>query len=188
MLSLFTLMVYPVQAGVSLHQAAHLVERGLSATAAVTAVGAFSMTSAVAGLGFGILLRWISVRAALALSAALLSASAVLMTAVTGPAQALAAAMLFGAGIGGIQTILPVAWADYFGRRNFGAIRGVALTIQVTSQAAGPLLSGVLRDWTGDYAASLMSFAGLAGGAMLAAMLVRAPNLPSRRSSRLDRA
>ena len=89
--------------------------------------------------------------------------------------------MLFGAGIGGIQTILPVAWADYFGRRNFGAIRGVALTIQVTAQASGPLLSGVLRDLTGTYVASLLCFAALAGGAMLAAMLVRAPVVPSGR-------
>ena len=73
------------------------------------------------------------------------------------------AAMLFGAGIGGIQTILPVAWADYFGRRNFGAIRGVALTIQVSAQASGPLLSGVLRDLTGTYVASLACFAALCG-------------------------
>lgn len=181
MLSLFTAMVYPVQAGVSLHQAAHLVERGLSPAAAVTAVSTFSITSAMAGLGFGVLLRWVSVRIALALSGALLAVSALLLTTVADPAQALMAAMCFGAGIGGIQTILPVAWADYFGRRNFGAIRGVALTIQVTSQAAGPLLSGVLRDLTGTYLASLLCFAALSGGAVLAAMLVRAPGaLPSR--------
>ena len=48
------------------------------------------------------------------------------------------AACIFGVGIGGMQTCLPVAWADYFGRKNFGAIRGVVLTIQVTAQAIGP--------------------------------------------------
>ena len=56
-------------------------------------------------------------------------------------------------------TVLPLAWADYFGRQSFGAIRGVALTVQVTAQASGPLLSGVLRDLTGDYTASLVCFA-----------------------------
>ncbi len=175
MLSLFTLMVYPVQAGISLHQAAHLVERGLSTSAAVSAVSTFSITSAVVGLGYGILLRWISVRWALALAGALLAFSALLLTTVTNPAQAITAAMLFGSGIAGLQTILPVAWADYFGRRNFGAIRGVALTIQVTAQASGPLLSGILRDWTGTYVASLYSFAVLSGLAILAAMLVKRP-------------
>ena len=28
-------------------------------------------------------------------------------------------------------TLLPVAWADYFGRANYGAIRGLALSAQV---------------------------------------------------------
>ena len=48
------------------------------------------------------------------------------------------------------MTLLPVAWADYFGRESFGAIRGVVLTLQVLAQAAGPLLSGALRDWSGN--------------------------------------
>ena len=48
------------------------------------------------------------------------------------------------------MTLLPVAWADYFGRESYGAIRGVALSLQVLAQAAGPLLSGALRDWSGN--------------------------------------
>src|SRR5262249_27925855 len=65
------------------------------------------------------------------------------------------AAGLFGVGIGAILTLLPIAWADYFGRRSYGAIRGVALSLQVVAQAVGPLLSGGLRDWSGTYTASL---------------------------------
>ena len=61
------------------------------------------------------------------------------------------AAALFGTGIGAILTILPIAWADFFGRNSFGAIRGIALTLQVTAQASGPLISGLLRDHTGVY-------------------------------------
>jgi MFS family permease len=86
-----------------------------------------------------------------------------------------AAASLFGAGIGGVLTILPLAWADYFGRNSFGAIRGAALTVQVTAQASGPLLSGVLRDLTGDYRASLSAFAVLAALGVVLALLARAP-------------
>ena len=69
----------------------------------------------------------------------------------------------------------PVAWADYYGRRSYGAIRGVALTFQVLAQAAGPLLSGVLRDATGTYALSLECFATLASLAIIAALLARPP-------------
>jgi MFS family permease len=82
---------------------------------------------------------------------------------------------MFGLGVGGLQVVLPVAWADYFGRRNFGAIRGVALTIQVTAQATGPLASGLLRDWTGDYSASLITFAVLSAIGAVAALLIKPP-------------
>jgi cyanate permease len=86
------------------------------------------------------------------------------------------AAGVFGIGIGGIMTLLPLAWIDYFGRESYGAIRGVALSLQVLAQAVGPLLSGVLRDRSGTYTYSLVvlgSFAAIAIGAALAAQRPR---------------
>jgi MFS transporter, OFA family, oxalate/formate antiporter len=183
LLSLYTLLVYPVQAGMSLHQAAHLMERGVGASVAVSSVTMFSATSGLVGLAFGIILRRIGVRVGLAFSGVTLCAASLLIARVTTPFEALAAAAMFGLAMGGIHTALPVAWADYFGRRSFGAIRGVALAIQVTAQASGPLLSGVLRDWTGDYAASLTVFATLGALAALAALLIKAPRPPQRQES-----
>ena len=84
------------------------------------------------------------------------------MLGIATPEQGYIAAGCFGVGIGGILTVLPLAWADYFGRASFGAIRGVALTMQVTAQAAGPLISGVLRDLTGTYVVPFACFAALA--------------------------
>ncbi len=176
MLSLFVLMAYPIQAGMSLHQAAHLIECGLSPTAAVSAVAIFSLGTAISAVAFGNAGRWISVRMALAISGVLLSASALVTAIVTTPLMGTMSAILFGFGLGALQTVLPVAWADYFGRKNFGAIRGVALTFQVTAQACGPLLSGVLRDWTGTYVVSLIVFAGLGLLAAMAALLIRQPS------------
>lgn len=176
MLSLYTVLVYPVQAGMSLHQAAHFAERGLPAAIVVACVTAFSVTSAFTGLAFGVVLRRIGVRAGLSLSACLLAASALVVSQAATPSMALLGACLFGAGMGGLGTGLPVAWADYFGRRSFGAIRGVALSMQVAAQATGPLLSGVLRDWSGDYVTSLMCFAAFSGIAILAALLIEPPN------------
>ncbi|HKS90274.1 MAG TPA: hypothetical protein VJR70_12605, partial [Stellaceae bacterium] len=66
---------------------------------------------------------------------------------------------------------------NYFGRRNFGAIRGIALSAQVLAQAAGPLLSGALRDWTGNYERPLECFALLALLSIAAALLARQPRL-----------
>jgi MFS family permease len=175
LLSLFTLLAYPVQAGVSLHQAPFLIERGLSPTVAATVVGLFSFVSGIASLGFGLLPAGVSVRWRLAAVGLLLALGALTMLTVHGPTMGYAAAAVFGLGIGGLLSMLPLAWADYFGRRSYGAIRGIALSVQVLAQASGPLASGVLRDLTGGYEASLTCFATLAGLSFLAALLARPP-------------
>lgn len=179
-LALFTALIYPVQAGLSLHQAAHLIERGLSPASAATVVSMFSFASAFTGFGYGILQRWLNVKSAMFLAGIVLASSAIVMTQVTSFAGGLAAGILFGLGIGGVHTLLPVAWADYFGRKSFGAIRGIALTVQVAAQAAGPLISAVLRDTTGDYVASLLLFATLSGLGSCTALITRAPKAPDR--------
>ena len=97
------------------------------------------------------------------------------MKTIATPGDAYLAAALFGFGVGGILTLLPIAWADYFGRANFGAIRSVALSAQVIAQASGPLLSGALRDWTGNYQLSLAVLAALGGLSIVAALAARRP-------------
>jgi sugar phosphate permease len=180
LLALFTMVVYPVQAGISLHQAPYLIERGLSPTVAATVVSSFSLVSALAGLAFGLLTRRIGVRIGLGMTATFLGVSAIAMLGIATPLHGYLAAGCFGLGIGGLLTVLPLAWADYFGRASFGAIRGVALTVQVTAQASGPLLSGVLRDLTGDYVASLVCFVVLSFIGAFIALLARAPRPPHR--------
>jgi sugar phosphate permease len=180
LLALYTVAVFPGQAGVSLHQAPHLIERGLSAATAAGIVSAFSLAGGLGGLGLGLAGRRLGVRASLALSAALSTAGTLTMLAIAAPLTGFAAAICFGAGIGGVLTILPLAWADYFGRNSYGAIRGAALTMQVLAQASGPVLSGYLRDLTGDYTASLVSFGALSALGVVLALLARAPRRPSR--------
>jgi OFA family oxalate/formate antiporter-like MFS transporter len=176
LLSLYTVLVYPVQAGVSLHQAAHLIERGLAPIAAATVISVFSALSAVASFGVGFAPRRLPVRYSLSLLALLLAAGTFGLISVSTIEGAYLAAGCFGLGIGGIMTLLPVAWADYFGRESFGAIRGVALSLQVLAQAAGPLLSGALRDWSGTYTPSLTVFASVACLAALAALVAQRPH------------
>lgn len=177
LLSLYTVLVYPVQAGVSLHQAPHLIERGLSPVAAATIIAFLSAVSALAAFGIGFLPRRWPVRYLMAVTAVLLSAGSFGLISVSSTEMAALPAGLFGLGIGGVMMLLPMAWADYFGRESYGAIRGVALSLQVTAQAAGPLVSGMLRDWSGTYTASLLLFGALAALAVLAALAARQPRL-----------
>jgi MFS transporter, OFA family, oxalate/formate antiporter len=175
LLMLYTVLVYPVQAGVSLHQAPHLVERGIDATSAALIVSAFSLMSGAGTLACGFLPRRLPIRFAMAGVGALLAAGTLLMTRIASPAEGYAAAAVFGFGIGGVLTLLPVAWADYFGRENYGAIRGLALSAQVLAQAAGPLVSGALRDLNGDYGAALYCFFALSALGAGTALFARKP-------------
>jgi MFS family permease len=177
LLSFYTVLVFPVQAGVSLHQAAHLIERGIAPFAAATAIGVFSAMSAVASFAVGILPRRWPVRYAMVGAAVVLSVGTFGLIGVRSVLAAYVAAGLFGMGIGAILTLLPIAWADYFGRRSFGTIRGVALSLQVVAQAVGPLLSGGLRDWSGTYTASLSVFGTLSAIAAFVAFAAHRPRV-----------
>ncbi len=175
LLSLYTVLVFPVQAGVSLHQAPHLIERGLSPIAAATVISFFSAMSVVASFGIGFLPRHWPLRYVMSVAAALLGIGTVGLVGVDSVEVAYLFAGLFGLGIGGVLTLLPMAWADYFGRESYGAIRGVALSLQVLAQAAGPLVSGLLRDASGNYTESLLLFGILAALAAVVALVARHP-------------
>ncbi len=175
LLMLYTVMVYPVQAGVSLHQASHMVQRGLDPVTAALIVSTFSFLSMLATAACGFLPRRLPIRFPLAFIGVLLTTGTLLMPGIDSAAEGYLAAGLFGFGIGGVLTLLPVAWADYFGRENYGAIRGIALSMQVLAQATGPLLSGVLYDWTGNYTVSLHCFAALSVLSIVAALAARQP-------------
>ena len=175
LLNLFTFLVFPIQAGISLHQAPLLIERGIDAPTAALVVATFSLFSGISGLLFGFIVRRIGVRPSLLVSAMILIGAVLAMQAFANELQAFLAAALFGIALGGIFTILPVAWADFFGRESYGAIRGIALSIQVVAQASGPLISGVLRDATGNYATGLYTYAGFAIAAFVVAVFLRHP-------------
>ncbi len=79
LLLLYTVLVYPVQAGVSLHQAANLIERGIAPTIAAAIVSLFSLMSAVASAACGLLPRALPIKYPLALTGAFLAAGTLLM-------------------------------------------------------------------------------------------------------------
>ena len=181
-----SVFIYPVQAGVSLHQAPHLIDRGLSLGVAASAVSAFSVMSAVGALVFGHLEARFGLRRSLAVSAVLMAIGAAMMLVVTNALDAYVSAVVFGAGIGGLFTLFPLAWANSFGRENLGAIRGLTLPVQTLAQASGPLVSGALFDLTGSYDVSLKFFCASACVAGVLALFAVRPTNTSTNNQRND--
>ena len=65
---------------------------------------------------------------------------------------------LFGFGVGGMLSVPPVAYADYYGRRSLGAIRGVTEPFTSLEQAIGTVAAGIVFDVTGSYDIALTRF------------------------------
>ena len=171
-------MVFLVQAGVNTHLAAYLRDQGLNA--AFAGVG-ISLNAAFLGLG-SIFWGWITERfppryvlAGVAISVG--GASALFIIA-DSTAEILAYSVLFGFGVGGLLSVPPVGYADYFGRRSLGAIRGVTEPLTSFGQAIGAVLSGVVFDLTNSYQFAFMAFAVMGGLATVLVLFARPPRGP----------
>lgn len=161
LLTIYTALAFAIQAGISLHQAPYLIERGVTPTTAATIVGTFSISAAAGSLLFGRLGDRFPIRALLVGAALLQLLAALNMTFINSALDGYIAALIFGVGLGGLMTLTPLAFAAYFGRRHYGAIRGLAVPAQVIGQAVGPLIAGAARDFTGSYIAAFLIFAAI---------------------------
>ena len=87
-------------------------------------------------------------------------------------------AVLHGCAWGVRGTLMPAIRADYFGAGSFGLITGISGLVVMLGMSAGPLLSGVLADLTGDYRAGFLLISGSALVGSLLFALARRPERP----------
>ena len=150
-LAAFSALGFIVQAGVSLHQVPHYIGVGVPTTLAAFTSSAFAVGQIPGGIVLAALGRRVPVRALLA-AAALIVAAGALGTGYSGSLNwGIPSGFTLGAGVGGLHSLLRLAWADYYGRRHLGAIRGLTLPAQIGGQAIGPVVAGFMFDATGGY-------------------------------------
>ena len=178
--------LFLVQAGINTHMAALLRDQGLSLF--LSGVG-LSLNAAFMGAGslaWGWIAERLPARYVLAGVSVAVAVPALLFLTADTTAKALAIASLFGFGVGGMLSVPPVAYADYYGRRSLGAIRGVTEPFTSLEQAVGAVASGIVYDLTGSYAIALITFAILGGVTAVVILFAKpprrppAPNLPLR--------
>ena len=171
-------MVFLVQAGVNTHLAAYLRDQGLNA--AFAGVG-ISLNAAFLGLG-SLFWGWITERFAaryvLAAVAVTVGISSALFIIANSTPEILLYSVLFGFGVGGLLSVPPVGYADYYGRRSLGAIRGVTEPLTSFGQAIGAVASGVIFDLTDSYRLAFMAFAVMGGLATVLVLFARPPRRP----------
>ena len=176
-LAVFSGAGFMVQAGVSLHQVPHYIEQGiLPYYAALTASG-FALAQIVAGIFWSTLSRRVPLRFLLAAAAFVLALASQATSYSDTPAAALGSAAAVGLGVGGLHLLVRLAWADYYGRRHLGSIRGITMSAQIGGQALGPVTSGFLFDHTGNYHLALQVFTAAATLGGLLVLLATPPRL-----------
>ena len=83
--------------------------------------------------------------------------------------------ILLGIGFGGNTSVMPTAFANYFGIEHFPKIMGIVLLLLSVFSALVPLIAGAIFDATGTYVAMFLAVAvvGVVGG--FASLLVPFP-------------
>ena len=150
LLALATGLLFLMQAGTNTHSAAFFQDQGLGT---VTAGFGISFNAIFLGVGSGVW-GWVvekaPVRFVMMAVALVMAAASFLFTTTDTAVEALAYSALFGFGLGGMLTVPPVAYADYYGRRSLGTIRGITEPFTTFGQAVGVMIPGLVFDYISD--------------------------------------
>ena len=162
--------------GVSLHLVPHLTQQGLTPRAAVGVISLLSSSSAAAILVLGFLAERVSPRLLMASVCLLLAGSIGVLLVADSLLEAFLFAVLQGISSGGLNTLGPILWANYYGRGSLGSIHGLSRASQVVGFALGPLILGIAYDATGGYQTALIYFAVVAVSSSFLVLSSRQPS------------
>jgi len=184
-LAVFSATGFMVQAGVSLHQVGHYIRQGLPGAAAAIMASVFALAQVPGGLLWSSITKRVPVRYVLAISGLCVALGAMGTALSSTLLWGVLSASVIGSGVGGLHLLLRLAWADYYGRRHLGTIRGITLPVQIGGQAVGPVAAGFVFDATGSYHVVFLFFAGVVVlGSVL--VLTAVPPSSAQRPVRLD--
>jgi predicted MFS family arabinose efflux permease len=164
--------------GLTIHQAALLQSNGVSAGIAALAVSAYGLTWAIGSIGWGRLAERLASNKALAISFAVVSVCAVSAPHIRWDWLALVFSLAFGLANGGKEALDALVWADYFGRRSVGGIRGLSRPFVIGASASGPVLGGLGYDLFNSYSTIVLLFAALGAIGAAAALISHRPSPP----------
>jgi MFS family permease len=166
------------------HQAAYLVDHGITPMVAASAISVVGLASIVGKTGGG----WLSDRIerevvyVVGMVFVLASIGMLALVGVLPAWSAYAYAVLIGLGYSVTASLVPAIFSDRFRGAHFGAIFGAGQVASAVGSALGAWLAGRLFDATGSYAIALVVAAGMAVAATAAIWRARALRISEARS------
>jgi MFS family permease len=182
--ALWALAVYAgasfmAQSGVSLHLASHYINQGLPASTAALTVSAFAFAQVATSPFWSKLTSWLSPRVLLALSGFGVGFGSLAVASSGSLEWGMLSAAFVGTGVSGAILLLRLTCADYYGRQNLGSITSLILSVQTLGQAAGPIIAGIMFDYTRSYTTPFLFFAVTASLSSLLVLFATPPAAPN---------
>jgi MFS family permease len=144
--------------GLNLHVYPYVTDIGHSPVVAATVMSVIASMQLASPLAWGFLAERIDPRYA-AMLRFVVQGVGLGLAIMTGNLFCLYAGFfLYGIGLGGNMVLPDILWANYFGRRSLGKVRGMGLLISQVLAAFGPPFFGFLFDATGGYGLSFALF------------------------------
>jgi sugar phosphate permease len=154
------------QAGMNFHMYPFLTDQGFSETTAVWIITLFAVCGMAGSAAWGVLTERYRIQHLLAVNVIgnglifllLYWVVTFRMDGAAGTAAVCLLAALHGLFHGGRNPMIPLIWANFFGRRSLGSIFSLANPIYFAANAFGPVFGGLFFDLSGSYASPFYFF------------------------------
>jgi sugar phosphate permease len=168
-----------VTTGLTIHFVAMMVDRGFSLTAGSGLLGSVAMVSVIGRIGLPWLGDKMDKRHLMFIAYTIMGATMFGVSQVDHMGAVFALMSIYAVAYGG-SIVLPIALqADYYGRYSFATVRGLLHVVQTTGMLIGPVMAGLVYDYTNSYDWAFLVF-GVAGFTAAALVLcLRRPRVPS---------
>jgi MFS transporter, OFA family, oxalate/formate antiporter len=165
--------------GLNLHVYPYVTDLGHPPVIAATVMSVIASMQLASPLPWGLMAERMDVRVAAMLRFVIQAIGLGLAISTTNLFCLYAGFFLYGIGLGGNMVLPEILWANYFGRRSLGTVRGLGILISQALAAVGPPFFGFLFDLTHGYGLSFALFGcALITSAFLSLML-RPPEKPT---------
>lgn len=188
MLTLISSLIPFQQAGINFHLYPFLTDQGFSETTSVLILSTVAVTGMVGAPLWGALTERFRIQHLMAANVVgngllFLALYWTILFKADGPLGTgiiFLLASLHGIFHGGRNPMLPVIWADFFGRRSLGSIYGLANPFYFAANAIGPIFAGLCFDLLGSYAFPFYFFVAVFFLTGIVTLRMRPPQYPSR--------
>ncbi len=168
-------LVFVAAPALNLHMLPYMTDQGITEGYAVLAVALLSACAGAGSILTGFLSERITARTTLVGILAMMSVGFVGLLFVQEAWQAMLWGIYYGLSFGGMFILQQIIFADFYGRDNVGAIRGVVWPIQMVFNASGPFVASVAFDTLGSYTVIFLLFAAFVMIASFLLILAKPP-------------